>query len=261
MVKRILGVLGWLGVGFVFAAVAIRLPLPSGSIWFSGLALAGLVCMLLYVAEPVARDRRVSSPAGRRATARCRRSACWSCSAILVGINYLVGRQNKRWDLTAAGQFTLSDQTQKVLRGSSAGQGHGLRRGPTDFERVPRSARANTSTSKQMKVEYIDPDKQPGARQAVQVQRTARSWSSTRAASSASRPTPSRTSPTASSRRCRAADKVYFIAGHGETDTTAPTSARLQRASPASSASDNFAVETLVARAAAGRARRTRPWS
>ena len=32
-------------------------------------------------------------------------------------INYLAERHNKRWDLTAASQYTLSDQTKKVLQG------------------------------------------------------------------------------------------------------------------------------------------------
>ena len=34
---------------------------------------------------------------------------------VVVAINYLANRHNKRWDLTAAKQFTLSDQTMKIL--------------------------------------------------------------------------------------------------------------------------------------------------
>ena len=34
---------------------------------------------------------------------------------ILVGVNYISNRQHKRWDLTAAKQFSLSDQTRKIL--------------------------------------------------------------------------------------------------------------------------------------------------
>ena len=48
MVKRILGLLGWLGVVLVFAAVAISQFVPNGQ-WFRGLAIAGLVCTLLYI--------------------------------------------------------------------------------------------------------------------------------------------------------------------------------------------------------------------
>ena len=35
---------------------------------------------------------------------------------ILVGINWLANRQNKRWDLTENQQFTLAEQTQQVVR-------------------------------------------------------------------------------------------------------------------------------------------------
>ena len=35
---------------------------------------------------------------------------------VLVGINFISNRQNKRWDWTAAGQFSMSDQTKQVLR-------------------------------------------------------------------------------------------------------------------------------------------------
>ena len=50
MLKRILGLLGWLGVALVFAAR--RDPLPAAAEWqqwYSRLAIAGLVCTLLYI--------------------------------------------------------------------------------------------------------------------------------------------------------------------------------------------------------------------
>ena len=37
--------------------------------------------------------------------------------AILTGLNYIAGRQYKRWDLTSNQQFTLSEQTTKILKG------------------------------------------------------------------------------------------------------------------------------------------------
>ncbi len=36
--------------------------------------------------------------------------------AILGAINWIAARQNKRWDLTAAGQFSMSDQTKQLLQ-------------------------------------------------------------------------------------------------------------------------------------------------
>ena len=49
MLKRILGLLGWLGVALVCAAVAIRFLKPELQPWYNGLAIGGLVCTLLYI--------------------------------------------------------------------------------------------------------------------------------------------------------------------------------------------------------------------
>jgi hypothetical protein len=35
--------------------------------------------------------------------------------ALLVGVNWLANRQNKRWDLTDSKQFSLSDQTKQII--------------------------------------------------------------------------------------------------------------------------------------------------
>ncbi len=35
--------------------------------------------------------------------------------AILVGVNWISNRQNKRWDLTESKVFSLSDQTKQIL--------------------------------------------------------------------------------------------------------------------------------------------------
>ena len=47
MLKRILGLLGWLGVALVLAAVAIRFLKPEWQQWQSGFALAGLATLKL----------------------------------------------------------------------------------------------------------------------------------------------------------------------------------------------------------------------
>jgi hypothetical protein len=50
-VKRILGILGWLGVVLVVAAVILRFTKPELQPVYQGLALAGLVVTLLYAAS------------------------------------------------------------------------------------------------------------------------------------------------------------------------------------------------------------------
>ena len=88
MLKRVLGLLGWLGVALVFAAVAIRFTRPEWQQWYNGLALAGLACTLLYILSQwreVARSfsgrqaRLGSLAAGER---RRRARASWSRSTI-----------------------------------------------------------------------------------------------------------------------------------------------------------------------------------
>src|SRR3954452_21772318 len=115
MLKRILGLLGWLGVALVFAAVAIRFLKPEYQQYYNGLAIAGLVCTLLYI---LSQWREIAEAfSGRQARfGTLAAASVLVVTGILVAINYLGNRHNKRWDLTAAQQFSLSDQTRKVLR-------------------------------------------------------------------------------------------------------------------------------------------------
>ena len=84
----------------------------------------------LYIARPVARNRRSCSAARRRATARSPASSVLVVLGILVAVNYIGARQNKRWDLTANKQFSLSDQSRNVLHEARrAAADHGVRAG------------------------------------------------------------------------------------------------------------------------------------
>src|SRR5262245_20420578 len=114
MLKTIVGVIGWLGTALVFAAVGIRFFRPEWMQYGTYLTYAGLICILIYM---VGQWRDVVTFYGRRQT----RYGTISIVSILVAlgiviaINYLASRQNKRWDLTENQAFSLSDQTVKVL--------------------------------------------------------------------------------------------------------------------------------------------------
>src|ERR687896_606117 len=115
MLRRILGLLGWLGVALVMAAVAIRFLKPEWQGGGTRLAMAGLVCTLLYMLSQWREIARSFS--GRQARfGTLAIASALVVLAILTAINYLASRHNKRWDLTAAKQFTLSEQTRKVLQ-------------------------------------------------------------------------------------------------------------------------------------------------
>ena len=125
--KNILNIVGWVGTALVVAAVALRLAIRAGvsgvdPMWdryaFYG-ALAGLACVVLYT---LGQWREIAAYFQRR---NARYGAIASVSvlvflAILVAVNYLSFRQNKRWDLTKNKQYTLSDQTGKLLQNLDA---------------------------------------------------------------------------------------------------------------------------------------------
>jgi len=159
MLKRLLGLLGWLGVALVFASVAIRNLRPEWGWWY-GLAIAGLVCVLLYVLSQwreIARD--FSGRQARYGTLAAASVLVVLC--ILAAINYLAERHNKRWDLTAASQYTLSDQTKKVLQGLTKPVKATVFARTEDFERFRSRLEEYQYVTKQLQVEYIDPEKRP----------------------------------------------------------------------------------------------------
>src|SRR3954464_8412532 len=169
MVKRVLGLLGWLGVALVFAAVAIRFTRPEWQQWYNGLALAGLACTLLYI---LSQWREVArSFSGRQARLGSLAAASVVVVlAILVAINYLASRHNKRWDLTAAKQFSISDQTKKVLQGLQKPVHIRVFDKSDGFPRFRERLDEYQYVSKQVSVEYIDMDRRPALANQFQVQ-------------------------------------------------------------------------------------------
>src|SRR3954465_4120657 len=110
MLKRILGLLGWLGPALVFAAVAIRFLKPEYQQYYNGLAIAGLVCTLLYMLSQWREIGQAMSGRQGRVGTLAAASVIFTLG-ILVASNYIGKKYPKRWDLTATKQFSLSDQT------------------------------------------------------------------------------------------------------------------------------------------------------
>ena len=169
MLNRIGSIIGWVGTALVFAAVAIRFLRPEWDRYAHWGAWAGLVCVLVYT---LSQWRDIVGAFRRRQT---RLGTLTAASivivlAILVAINWLGRRQNLRWDLTKSGEFTLSDQTTNVLRSLDA---------PlkiTAFEKTQEMARFKDRlpeygfVSKQVSIDYVDPDVKPAAARQYQVQ-------------------------------------------------------------------------------------------
>jgi ABC-type uncharacterized transport system involved in gliding motility auxiliary subunit len=169
MVNRILSIVGWIGTALVVAAVGIRFFYPVKEQWAYYLAWAGLVCVLLYT---LSQWREIAKVFSRR-QARYGTLAATSVLVvlgILVAINYIGSKQNKRWDLTANKQFSLADQSKNVLAKLDAPLQIQVFAQEPEFPRYQDKMKEYEYSSKQVSTEYIDPDKKPTIAKQNQIQ-------------------------------------------------------------------------------------------
>jgi ABC-type uncharacterized transport system involved in gliding motility auxiliary subunit len=169
MVNRIVGVVGWIGTALVFGAVAVRFLKPEWNQYAQWSAWAGLACVLIYMAGQWRDVRTFYS--GRQA-----RYGTMSLVGILVflgivvAINYLGVRQNKRWDLTSNQFYSLSDQTIKIIQSLDAPVKITVYDKDTEFDRFRDRLDEYTYQSKNVAVEYVDADREPTRARSAQVQ-------------------------------------------------------------------------------------------
>jgi ABC-type uncharacterized transport system involved in gliding motility auxiliary subunit len=169
MVNRILSIVGWIGTGLVLVAVAIRFGYPAREQWAYYLAWAGLVCVLAY---SLSQWREVAKVFSRR-QARYGTLAATSVLVvlgILIAINYIGAKQNKRWDVTANKQFSLADQSKNVLSKLDAPLQVMVFAQEPEFPRYQDKMKEYEYASKKISTEYIDPDKKPTVAKQNQIQ-------------------------------------------------------------------------------------------
>ena len=244
MLKRLLGLLGWLGVILVFASVAVSNLRPEWG-WWRGLSIAGLVCVLLYVLSQwreIARDF-----SGRQARyGTLAGASVLIVLAILAAINYLAERHNKRWDLTAASQYTLSDQTKKVLQGLTKPVKVTVFARTDDFERFRTRLEEYQYQTKQLQVEYIDPEKRPSLAERLKENALGTivleyDGRVQRVTSDAEQDITNGLIKVVQGQQ----PKVYFVTGHGERDISGSDGGGYSGIAGALK-SDNFVTESLV---------------
>jgi ABC-type uncharacterized transport system involved in gliding motility auxiliary subunit len=160
MLNTILGIVGWIGTLLVFAGVAIRLFRPAWDQYAYWAAIGGLVCVLIYTLSQWREIVRSFSKREARYSAMTFASIA-AVLAILIGLNYLVIRRDKRWDLTSTKTFTLSDETSKVLAKLSGPVKVTVYDQPTGFGRFRDALTPYEFASKNVSVEYVDADRQP----------------------------------------------------------------------------------------------------
>jgi ABC-type uncharacterized transport system involved in gliding motility auxiliary subunit len=242
--NRLIGALGWIGVALVVVAVVIRFSRPELPQWSRGLALAGLAVTALYALSQwrdIARTFR-----GRNVKyGSIAASSVVVVLGILVGLNWISSRQNKRWDLTEAGQFSLSDQTRQILSGLT--QPVVIRvfyQGAADQYRDQLAEYPYQST--QVSVDYVDVDRNPLVAQQNNITAVPtlvlEYAGRTERASSADEQAVTNALKKVIEGRVK---KIYFLQGHGEHD---PTASDPQGYSGVAEAlkTDNFEIANLT---------------
>jgi ABC-type uncharacterized transport system involved in gliding motility auxiliary subunit len=246
MTNRILSFVGWLGAALVFAGAAIRFGYPAKEQYVPYLVWSGLASLLVYMAG----QWREIAHAFRSRQARYGTLATVSVLVvlgILVAVNYIGARENKRWDLTANKAFSLSDQTRNVLNKLDAPLQITAFAQDTDFPRFQDKLKEYEYISKQVKTDYVDPVKKPSIARQNQIDRT------TILISYKGR-TERVTTDDASEQDITNAiikvvsgqqKKVYFIQGHGERDTASSAGNGYQAIAEALGR-ENYTVDKLV---------------
>lgn len=243
--QKILGIIGWIGTALVFGAVAVRMFYPDWNQYATYAAWAGLVAVLVYMAGQWRDVAQFYQGRGAKYGTMSIVSIVVFLG-ILVAINYLSTRQNKRWDFTANQVYSLSDQTIKILRELQE---------PvhvTVFERNDRQDMHKDRLDEyayytsRLTTEFIDPDREPARAGTAKVETL---------------PTilfehKGRTERVTSSNEQEMTNalikvvtgmvrKVYFTQGHGEKDIATSDRGGLSSAAEAMK-QDNFSVESLV---------------
>ena len=243
--QKTFGIIGWIGTALVFGAVAIRMFYPDWNQYATYLAWAGLAIVLIYMAGQWRDVADFYKGRGARYGTLSIVSIVVFLG-ILVAVNYLGARRNKRWDLTANQVFSLSDQTVKILRDLKE---------PVTFTVFERQDRQEihrdrleefTYHSSQARTEFIDPDREPArANEAkidslptILIQHRGR----TERVNSSNEQDLTNGLIKAVTGQAR---KVYFTQGHGEKDTASSDRTGYSTITDALK-QDNFGVESLV---------------
>jgi ABC-type uncharacterized transport system involved in gliding motility auxiliary subunit len=245
MLNRILSIIGWLGTALVLVAVAIRFGYPAKDQYAFYLAWAGLVCVLVYT---LGQWREIASMFGRR-QARYGTLAGVSLLVvlgILIAVNYIGARQNKRWDLTSVKAYSLSDQSKSVLSKLDAPLQVLVFAKETDFPRYRDKLNEYEYNGKKISTQYIDPDKKPAQARQSNVQQYGTivfnyKGRTERVTNDAEQDITNGIIKVVTGQQ----KKVYFSQGHGEKDN-ASSERDGYNAVSAALTGENYTVEKLV---------------
>ena len=219
MAKSIFGTLSYLGMALVFGALASRVLKPEWDQYALYATWTGLALVVLYT---LSQWREIVDQMKQRNT---RYGAIAGASVvvvlgILVAVNYLSFRRNVRWDLTSNKQYSLSDQSVKLLQGLASPVKFLVFEQETNFENFRARLNEYAYHSSQLSVEYIDPDKRPVQAREYQIENYGTivveyMGRRERITSNAEQDVTNALIKVLTPQQ----KKVYFLSGHGEKDT------------------------------------------
>ncbi len=160
MSEKLSGLLGWVGIALVAGALIVRFLMPAQQeVWWWS-AVAGIVVIGLYA---LTQWRDIVWALSRRQTryGALATSSVVLVLGILVAINFVLLRQNRRWDLTAGGQYSLSDQTVQILESLEAPIQVIVFGRDVEFPAYRDRLAEYEYRSSQVSLEFVDVDKQP----------------------------------------------------------------------------------------------------
>jgi ABC-type uncharacterized transport system involved in gliding motility auxiliary subunit len=247
MFGRIANILGWAGVALVLAGVVIWATRGEMVALRQGFAIAGLVCIVIYA---ISQWREIGGTFSRRQARYGSLSAISIVvvAALLVGLNYLAEKYNWRRDLTASQEFTLSDQTRRVIASLKEPLRILVFGLAEDMQPFRDRLAEYTYLSRQVQVDYIDLNKEPALAKQYQVQ--SRGTIVVEYQKRIERVTTTTNEQEITNAIIKAVQgqqrKLYFVTGHGEKDPGSADERAGYNAAQAALQRDNFTVATLA---------------
>jgi ABC-type uncharacterized transport system involved in gliding motility auxiliary subunit len=246
MLKRIVDVIGWIGIGLIVVSLAITFLRPEWLEYGRYATWAGLACIVIYFLGPAVYGTRQA------------RYGTVSMVGILVAIgifaavNYLGVRQTKRWDLTENQAYSLSEQTVKILQNLDApvqATVFAQEVGEFSFDRYRPQLDTYQYQSDRLQVEYVDVDRQPARAQQAEVNQygtiVLRYKDREQRLTGVTNIEEQNMTNALIKLVSGAERKVYFTQGHGERDTASPDRMRGYNAISQALTGDNFSVAVL----------------
>lgn len=222
--KKLASYFGSLGVGFLLAGILLWAMQRAGEIYWASFLIIGLALCTVYVAS---RWAAIAPALGSRSTKEGANSAILIVIVVaIVGlINYIADENAEQWDATATKQYSLSEQTLKILAELTTDVDVVVldRRGSEQQILAEDLLKLYDDASARIDVEAIDPETEP-ERAVVYTSPTEPLALGTiliRAGERQQRATAA-TEPEITSALIRAltneTKKIYFTAGHQEKD-------------------------------------------